>query len=231
MIKILLIEDDKDIAEILKFNLVNEGYLFKYQENAQNIIKYIEQEKPHLILLDLMLPHTNGLDICKMLKKHKSLFSIPIIMLTAKSEDSDVITGLELGADDYVIKPFSVKVLLARIRNVIRKNYTENNWKFDNITNLSWSDIEIYKERMDVYVNKIKIHLTSTEFQILSFLAENAGRVYTREQIIDAIKGVNYIVTDRTVDVQIVSLRKKLGVADYRIATIRGIGYKFDNLQ
>jgi two-component system phosphate regulon response regulator PhoB len=179
---------------------------------------------PDLIVLDLMLPGIDGLEVMKKLKEDAATQNIPTVMLTAKGEEADIVTGLELGADDYVIKPFSPRVLLARVRAVLRrKPETEKRAS----STLMIHDLEIHQGRRRVLAKGEPVDLTFTEFQILSFLAARPGWVFTRTQIVDAVRGNSYPVTDRSVDVQIVGLRKKLGSCGKYIETVRGVGYRF----
>ena len=177
-----------------------------------------------MIVLDLMLPGVDGLDVCKILKHDPLTSSIPVIMLTAKSEEADIIVGLELGADDYITKPFSPRILSARIKAVLRRRQREDH---DGSSAITIGELHIDPSRYEVSVQGMQVQLTTTEFGILLYLARRPGWVFTRYQIIDAVKGEDYIVTDRAVDVQIVSLRKKLGALGHLIETVRGVGYRF----
>jgi two-component system, OmpR family, alkaline phosphatase synthesis response regulator PhoP len=178
-----------------------------------------------LILLDLMLPGISGIDICKSLKANPRTAGIPVVMVTAKGEEADIVIGLELGADDYVVKPFSPKVLLARIKAVIRRRQTPS--ETTAVALLKCDGLEIHEGKREVHVDGKRIDLTYTEFQILHFLCARPGWVFTRYQIVDAVKGEDYPVTDRAVDVQIVGLRRKLGAYGKYIQTVRGVGYRF----
>lgn len=226
--KILIIEDDADIRELIKHNLVREGYSVSEAVDGQEGLEAAKSESFDLILLDLLLPRISGLEICKALKKDSSAADIPIIMVTAKGEESDIVIGLELGASDYVVKPFSLKVLIARIKTILQRRgasatpETGQAIKFDNL--------EIHPGKRKVIVDGKRVDLTFTEFQIIHFLASRAGWVFTRYQIIDAVKGSDYVVTDRSVDVQIVGLRKKLGPYGKYIEAIRGVGYRFSDM-
>jgi len=222
--KILVVEDDKDILELISFNLEKEGYRTYCSASGEIALSQVDNLKPDLILLDLMLPGINGLDICKQLKQSDTTKNIPIIMVTAKSEDSDVVAGLELGADDYVTKPFSPKVLIARIRTILRRSRKKPDTFHSQI--VSFRDIVIDISRHCVTVNGKNVELSATEFSILRFLAENPGWVFSRNQIIGAVKGEDYPVTERSVDVQILGLRKKLGDMGKYIQTVRGVGYR-----
>ena len=222
--KILVVEDEDDLQELLTYNLSREGYTVHCVPDGERALQRIRNDPPNLIVLDLMLPGVGGLDVCKAAKARAETRAIPIIMLTAKSEESDVVAGLELGADDYMTKPFSMKVLIARIRNVLRRRRSNNE---DGDAVVQRGDLYIHPGRHEVLVAKKSVDLTATEFQVLHYLACRPGWVFTRGQIVDAVKGEDYAVTERAVDVQMVGLRKKLGAcADY-IETVRGIGYRF----
>ena len=223
--KILVIEDDNDIRELIRYNLVRDGYQVSESSDGEDGLSKASSAPFDLILLDLMLPGINGIEICKKLKSNSRTAGIPIIMITAKGEETDIVIGLEFGADDYVTKPFCPKVLLARIKAILRRKEisatteTGMSVKFDNL--------EIHPGKREVLVDGKQIDLTFTEFQIIHFLASKPGWVFTRYQIVDAVKGEDYPVTDRSVDVQIVGLRKKLGYYGIYIETIRGVGYRF----
>ena len=221
---VLIIEDDQDIQELISYNLSKEGYRVMASETGEDGLSRARSEIPGLILLDLMLPGIDGLEVCRQLKTDQSTRNIPIIMLTAKGEESDIVTGLELGADDYVTKPFSPKVLVARIRAVVRRKAVDSD---DDSARLAIHDLAIDPGRHEVLVDGAPIQLTHTEFQILHLLARRPGWVYTRYQIVNQVRGDDAIVTDRSVDVQIVGLRKKLGEAGRYIETVRGVGYRF----
>lgn len=222
--KILVVEDEKDILELLRYNLEKEGYALSLVTSGEDALTTAIREKPDLILLDLMLPGLDGLDVCKQIKGNQHTAHIRVIMVTAKGEESDIVTGLELGADDYICKPFSPKVLVARVRTVLRgKSRAE---KGDELP-VVFEDLEINPGRFEVLVKNTKTDLTATEFQLLYFLAKRPGWVFTRQQIVDAVKGEDYAVTERSVDVQVVGLRKKLGACADLIETVRGVGYRF----
>ncbi len=222
--KILVVEDEEDILELLTFNLQKEGYRITGVSAGEEGLRAAGKEQPDLILLDLMLPGVDGLEVCRRLKGDHKTAHIPIVMLTAKSEESDVVTGLELGADDYVTKPFSPRVLIARVRSVLRRRSRQAP---DNEEAVKVHDVLIHPGRHEVLVANEPVDLTSTEFRILRFLAGRLGWVFTRDQIIDAVHGDDYPVTDRSIDVQIMWLRKKLGDAGQYIETVRGVGYRF----
>ena len=223
--KILIVEDEFDILKLIEFNIKKEGFDVIAVSDGESAIKEVRANKPDLILLDLMLPGISGLDVCHLIQKDTELSQIPILMLTAKGEESDVVRGLEAGADDYVIKPFSVKVLLARIKALLRRDFSQ---EFDKKNKpLIFDRLSIHAGKRIVKVDGKIIDLTYMEFQILFTLASHSNWVYTRTQLIDEIRGDNYIVTDRSIDFQVVGLRKKLGEASKYIKTVRGVGYRF----
>ena len=221
---VLIIEDEEDIRELVNYNLSKEGYQITSVESGDEGFKTAKAKQPNLIVLDLMLPGMDGLEICKLLKGDPKTQHIPIVMLTAKGEESDVITGLELGADDYITKPFSPKVLVARIRMILRRKSRHE--VGDNAV-LSIHEMTIHPGRHEVLIKGKQTELTLTEFKILHLLARRPGWVYTRYQIVNEIRGDEVLVTDRSVDVQIVGLRRKLGSLGKYIETVRGVGYRF----
>jgi len=224
---LLSVEDDEDIQELLRYNLVKAGFAVFLAESGEEAIEKLGGTAPDLVILDLMLPGMNGLEVCKTMKRIDSLKEIPIIMLTAKGEEIDVITGLDLGADDYVSKPFSPKVLVARIKAVLRKKTEKSASEAKEESSLIvQGSLAIDPAKYEVKVEGIKVRLTVTEFNILKLLAKREGWVFTRQQIIDAVKGYEFSVTPRAVDVHIFSLRSKLGKAGEKIESIRGIGYR-----
>ena len=222
--KILVVDDEEDILELIRHNLAREGYRIVCAATGESALTKSNNEKPDLIVLDLMLPGIDGLQVARRLKDDVRTRHIPIIMLTAKGEEADVVTGLELGADDYITKPFSPRVLIARIRAVIRRHDKNNE---DDNSIIQINEITIHPGRRSVTVNDNPVELTYTEFQVLNYLAKRPGWVFTRSQIVDAVRGSDYPVTDRSVDVQIVGLRKKLGACGDYIETVRGVGYRF----
>ena len=222
--KILIVEDEEDVMELIRYNLTKEGFRCDVAYDGRQALQKAQAMSPDLVLLDLMLPAIDGLKVCKSLKSNPQTEHIPIVMVTAKSDEADIVTGLELGADDYVTKPFSPKVLVARVRAVLRRKTTEQPGKS---TVIRIHDIQIDPGRHKVLVKDEVVELTSSEFGLLHFLAMRPGWVFTRYQIVDAIHGTDYPVTDRSIDVQVVGLRKKLGSAGKYIETVRGIGYRF----
>ena len=222
--KILVVDDEEDILELIRHNLVREGYQVACAKTGESALNKARSEALDLILLDLMLPGIDGLEVARNLKNDTKTRHIPIVMLTAKGEEADIVIGLELGADDYITKPFSPRVLIARIRAVIRRNMGKAE---DNNAPFQIHDLTIHPGKRLVEANGEPVELTYTEFQMLHFLAKRPGWVFTRFQIVDAVRGTDYPVTDRSVDVQIVGLRKKLGACGNYIETVRGVGYRF----
>ncbi|MGB6065380.1 MAG: response regulator transcription factor [Desulfomonilaceae bacterium] len=221
--KILVVDDEEDILELVRYNLAKEGYQVACVTSGEQALKEAKEGFPDVILLDLMLPGLDGLDVCRRLKNDPMTTGIPIIMLTAKDEDADIVTGLELGAEDYITKPFSPRVLLARLKACLRRRRQEEP---DETAVVRVGDLSINPTRHEVLVKGKPASLTPTEFRILHFLASRSGWVFSRDQIIRAVRGEDYPVTDRSVDVQIAGLRKKLGSAGNSIETIRGVGYR-----
>lgn len=222
--KILIVEDEEDVQELIQYNLRKNGFLCESALDGKTALAKADSYKPDLVLLDLMLPRIDGLQVCRSLKSSSTLSKIPVIILTAKGTESDVVAGLEAGADDYITKPFSPQVLLARIKAVLRRVEAPPP---SEKTTIRIHNIEIDPGRHRTFVNGKEVELTSTEFKMLHFLAARPGWVFTRYQIVDAVHGPDYPVTDRSVDVQIVGLRKKLGKAGDLIETVRGVGYRF----
>ena len=220
---IAALDDEADILELLKVNLQKAGYRFEGFQEAEDLYRYLARERPALILLDLMLPGTDGLEVCRQIRRSEDLAGIPIIMLTAKGDESDKVVGLELGADDYVTKPFSVKELVARVHAVLRRPAAGESGP-----RISVGTLVIDLDKHEVTVVGTKIDLTATEFKILQLLASRKGRVFTRDQILDHLWGNEKAVIDRTVDVHIRNLREKLGPAASLIKNIRGAGYKLE---
>ncbi len=220
---ILVVDDEEDVLELVRYNFEKEGYKVQTAVSGEEAMEKAQSKPPNLIILDLMLPGIDGLDVCKKLKANQKTGHIPVIMLTAKGEESDIVSGLEIGADDYVTKPFSPKILLARVRRLLHRTIER---QLEN-SPLKVHEILIDPARHQVSVNNKNVDLTFTEFNILYAIARRPGFVFTRYQIVDAIRGSDYIVTERAVDVQIVSLRKKLGGCGKYIETVRGVGYRF----
>ena len=224
--KILIIEDEEDILALIHFNLVKEGFRVEVATSGEEGFKKARDINPHLILLDLMLPGMDGMEVCHQLRKSPDTKDCPIIMLTAKSEEHDIVKGLEQGADDYIPKPFSAQVLLARVRAVLRRHVSPEARR-NKPQPIEIHKLYIHPGRNKVVANGKEVELTYTEFKILTVLASRPGWVFNRTQIVDAVHGEGYAVTDRAVDVQIVGLRKKLGTCGEYIETVRGVGYRF----
>jgi two-component system, OmpR family, alkaline phosphatase synthesis response regulator PhoP len=220
---ILIVEDEKDILELLRHNLEKERFRVLTSGTGEEGLKLARREHPDLVLLDLMLPGIDGLEVCRTLRSDTETRRIPIVMLTARSEDADVVAGLELGADDYITKPFQPRVLLARLRAVLRRLDESAEAAGETIHR---GELLIDTARHDVRLKGKSVPLTLTEFRILSHLARHPGRVFSRYQILDGIQGQDSFVLDRTIDVHIAALRRKLGVFGERIETVRGVGYR-----
>ena len=217
-------EDEENIQELIRYNLSKEGYQVSCVLNGEKGLDTARTEHPDLVLLDLMLPGLDGLDVCKELKRDASTQDIAVIMVTAKGDETDIVTGLELGADDYVIKPFSPKILLSRVKAVLRRKRSPAPEDKDVI---QIGDLAIHPGRHEALLENKKLDLTFTEFRILQTLAARPGWVFTRGQIVDAVRGEDHAVTDRSVDFQIVGLRRKLDHYSSYIETVRGVGYRF----
>ena len=221
---ILIVDDEPDIVELVSYNLKKEGYTVRSATSGEEGLKAAKSDVPDLIVLDLMLPGVDGLEICRILKADAKTSSVPVLILSAKGGEADVVAGLELGADDYVTKPFSPRILLARVKATLRKRMAHLP---DDSAKIRAGDIVLDPGRFEALISGHAVHLTLTEFRVLHFLARQPGWVFTRYQIVDAVKGEDYPVTDRSVDVQIVGLRKKLGEYGRCIETVRGVGYRF----
>ncbi|MBR0575558.1 response regulator transcription factor [Proteiniclasticum sp. BAD-10] len=228
--KVLIIDDEEHIVELIKYNLESNGFDTVEAYNGMDGIRLAKAEKPSLILLDLMLPIMDGLDVCKNLRRDEDTRSIPVIMLTAKSEEIDKILGLELGADDYITKPFSVRELVARIKAVLRRSGSES----EETSTYSFADVLIDYDKHQVTKNNEKVELTLKEYELLEILIRNKGKVLKRDMLLDKIWGYEYVGETRTVDVHIRHLRQKLEDDDRNpvyIETVRGIGYRFNDPQ
>jgi two-component system phosphate regulon response regulator PhoB len=222
--KITIIEDEEDIRNLLCYNLEKQGYSVSSHESGEVGLSGIRAEPPDLVLLDLMLPGIDGMEVCRRLKNDAATRDIPVIILSAKGEESDIIAGLEQGADDYLAKPFSPKILLARIRTVLRR-VTQPLPGEDDVIQVD--ELLLEPGKFTVTIAGKPLELTAGDFRLLHFLASHRGWVYTRYQIVDAIRGENYVVTERAIDVQVAGLRKKLGDYGHYIQTVRGVGYRF----
>jgi two-component system, OmpR family, alkaline phosphatase synthesis response regulator PhoP len=222
--QILVVEDEEDILELVAYNLAKTGYEVHRATTGEEGLRVVYANKPDLVVLDLMLPEIDGLEVCRRIKRDPRTREIPIVMLTAKGEEADIVAGLEIGADDYITKPFSPRVLMARINAVLRRREQGDASANEEI---AIHDLVIRPGRREVLLGGQPIELTFTEFGVLHLLARRPGWVFTRYQIVDAIRGEHYAVTERAVDVQIAGLRKKLGSAGDYVQTVRGVGYKF----
>lgn len=223
---ITIVDDEEDIVKLVSHHLKREGFKVKEFHNGRDFLSYIESVVPDLAVLDIMLPGIDGLEICRILKNKSTTASVPIIMLTAKAAEADVVVGLELGADDYIVKPFSPRELVARVKTVLRRTGAKESE--DNIIKIG--PLTINTEKYEVSVDNDKVLLTTTEFKILEVLAEGKGRVFTRDQLLKKKRlwGDDKLVYDRTIDVHIKNLREKLGAAGNMIKTVRSIGYKLE---
>lgn len=223
--KLLVIEDEEDILALIHYNLIKAGYEVDTATSGEEGLQKALQGKPELVVLDLMLPNIDGFEVCRRLRASEELTNVAIVMLTAKGEEEDIVAGLELGADDYLPKPFSPQVLLARIKAVLRRKSADSQSQEEETIRVRDLSIDLGRNR--VLATGQEVQLTVTEFKLLCKLAARPGWVFTRNQIVDAVHGEGYAVTDRSVDVQIVGLRKKLGPCGEYIETVRGVGYRF----
>lgn len=225
---VLVVDDEQEILELVKYNLVKDGYEVACVFSGEDALSTTRSTMPDIVILDLMLPGVDGLEVCRRLKIDPATAHIPVVMLTAKGGEADIVAGLELGAADYVTKPFSPRVLLARVKAVLRRDASQSE---DEAAVIRIKELALHPGRHQVYVQDRPVELTATEFRILRFLAKRPGWVFTRQQIVDAAQGddvfvTDRFVTDRSVDVHIVSLRRKLGSVGAYIETVRGVGYR-----
>ncbi|NIP37886.1 MAG: response regulator transcription factor [Candidatus Dadabacteria bacterium] len=223
---VVIVDDEQDIVELVSHHLKREGFLVKEFSRGREFFSYLESILPDLIILDIMLPGIDGLEICKILKNKQKTAHIPIIMLTAKAAEADVVVGLELGADDYVVKPFSPRELVARVKSVFRR--LDKKESEEDVVKIG--PLSVNPDKYEVIVDGKSINLTTTEFKILEVLTERKGSVFSRDQLLKKKRlwGDDKLVYDRTIDVHIKNLREKLGVAGHMIKTIRGVGYKLE---
>lgn len=231
--QILVIEDDPDIQELLRFTLEKEGFGVMQALSAEEGLSKLHRAKADLVVLDIMLPGMSGMDVLRRLKGDVNFSSVRIIMASARSEDPDVVLGLEMGADDYVVKPYSPRVLVARIRRLLRQDTgpspqstTGNNIGSDSTGEASFGPFRLIPERHAAWADERRLDLSATEYALLELFVRNPGIVFSRTRLITAVRGQDHAVTDRAVDVQILGLRKKLGPADDWIETVRGVGYR-----
>ncbi len=223
---ILVVDDEKDITEIVAYNLSKEGFEVHVCGDGESALSKCRALHPDLVVLDVMLPGMDGIEVCRALRRDERTSAIPVVLLTAKGEESDVVLGLGVGADDYVPKPFSVKELVARIRALLRRRQREIDDEDRSVVRIG--DLTVDSVRHEVVAGKKTIALTLTEFKLLRYLASHAGRVFTRSEILDRVIGEDVYVVDRNIDVHVRSIRKKLGKLAAHIVTVRGVGYKFD---
>ncbi len=223
--RILVVDDEEDLLELVRYNLAKDGYLVECVTTGEEALKAARREPPDLIVLDWMLPSVDGLEVCRRLKGEARTRDVPIVMLTAKGEEGDMIAGLERGADDYIAKPFSPRVLSARVRALLRRGEARKRSEME--TTIDVHELSIHPGRHEATLAGRPVELTYTEFALLQFLARRPGWAFTRTQIVDAVKGEDYPVTERSVDVQVAGLRKKLGTFGSYIETVRGVGYRF----
>ena len=221
--KILVVDDEADIVELVRYNLAQEGFEVICASSGEAALEMVSKEKPSLVVLDLMLVGISGLKVCKRIKGDPATKAVQVVMLTAKGEDSDIVTGIEAGADDYVTKPFSPKVLIARVKLALRKAASQK----EKGKHIEADEIVIDTERFEVLVEGKPVEMTFTEFNVLLALARHRGRVFSRYDIIDAVRGDDYIATERAIDVQITAIRKKIAPFGKYIETVRGVGYRF----
>ena len=225
--RILVVEDDRDIQELLRYHLEKHGYLVEGVANGAQVAAAVKKFTPDLVLLDLMLPGMDGLEVCRMLKANPASAAIPVIMVTARGEEADIVTGLELGAIDYICKPFRPREVMARVKAGLRR-VTEAR---DDKAAVAYLGLRIDPAHHAVTIDGQPVELTAGEFRLLHYLAKRPGRVFTRDQIIDGCRGDDYSVTDRAVDVQVVGLRRKLGDYGQYVETVRGVGYRMKGLE
>jgi DNA-binding response OmpR family regulator len=222
--RILVVDDEKDLLDLISYNLKRSGYDTLIARDGNEAIAIATREKPDLILLDLMLPGIDGTEVARRLKNNAETSGVPIIMITAKSEETDVVVGLTIGADDYVTKPFSTKILLARVASVLRRGDTGSVTPEGALLKAGPLTIDVSKH--EVLVDSMPVRLTLTEFRLLVALVSAKGRVLSRDQLLDKAIGEGIIVTDRAIDVHVTAIRKKLGIASYLVHTVRGVGYR-----
>jgi two-component system phosphate regulon response regulator PhoB len=220
---VLIVEDEEDIAELLEYNLERQGYFVDCAGTGEEGLDLTRETSPDLLILDLMLPGLSGMEVCRQLKRDARTEKIPVLMLTAKGEEEDIVAGFEAGADDYVTKPFRPKVLLARVKALLRRGGAKPAGEDEVLT---VDNLTIHPGRFEVHRDEEAVSLTRTEFRILHYLASRPGWVFSRSQIVKAVHGDDYPVTGRAVDVQVAALRKKLGEAGGLIQTVRGVGYR-----
>jgi two-component system phosphate regulon response regulator PhoB len=222
MERVLIVDDDADILRLVSYNLAQAGFEVVTAENGRSALELVQRQPPDLIILDVMLPDVDGLEVCRTLRGHDVSRKIPIIMLTARSEEIDRVVGFELGADDYVMKPFSPRELVLRVKSILRRTHV------DRTEMLRFGNIQIYPERRQCFVGKEPISLTVKEFDLLYELMRARGNVLTRESLMDHVWGYHGDATSRTLDTHVRRLREKLGTEGNRVETVRGVGYRME---
>lgn len=222
---ILVVEDEEDIASVLSYNLEQDGYTVDTLNSGDEVLPFLDAVRPDLILLDVMIPGMDGFEVCKSLKATPEFQSIPVIFITAKMLERNIISGLEIGADDYIVKPFSISVVLSRINAVLRRSNQTAHGPSDQ-SDIQIGSLTIDQNKMTVFSHHVPIDLTTTEYKVMEVMIKKPGWVFNRSQLLDACKGDDSFVTDRSIDVLMVSIRKKLGDQAYLIETIRGVGYR-----
>ena len=223
MSKICVVEDERDMASLVAHNLEKERFEAQVFHDGESFLESLNEAVPDLVILDLMLPKVGGLDVCRMMRADEKTRSVPVIMLTAKGTELDIVLGLELGADDYIVKPFSVRELVARVRAILRRS---EDTKSDDV--LVFKELSVDRDGFQVKAGGRSVDLTYAEFEILSLLASRPGKVFTRQQLIETTGDMNRVITPKTVDVQVAHIRSKLGEYGELIKTVRGVGYKID---
>ena len=225
--KILIIDDEEDIVTLVKYNLEQEGYTVHFQYDGKNAIQTITSLKPDLIILDIMIPYGDGFELCKEIRATYGIDTIPILLVTAKTQDHSIITGLEIGANDYITKPFSIHILIARVRSQLRQDSRSTS---SDASIIKYNSLELNANTFQLKLDNEDVFLSASEFKLLQTLLKKPGRVYSRDQLIELTKGENYYITDRAIDVLMVSLRKKLKHYASSIKTVRGLGYRFEKV-
>lgn len=227
---IFIVEDEADIGDLIRFHIEREGFTAEVIHSGRIALEAIRRQAPRLVVLDLMLPDLDGLEVCRRLKWDEKTRNVPILIVSAKGEESDIVAGLELGADDYVTKPFSPKILMARLRNVIRRYEAEQTAPEGDrqILRLADGELQIDLDKYTVELKGSPVDFTRTEFAILRCLATRPGFVRTRDQIISSVHGDSAVLTSRTVDVHVTAIRRKLGHLGTMVKTVRGVGYRLD---
>ena len=226
--KVFIVEDEPDLRDTLKYNLENEGFSVEAFSNGEAFLGSVDKNKPNLVILDLMLPGVSGLDVCRELRSNENYDGIGVVMLTAKSEEIDRIVGFELGADDYVTKPFSVRELILRIKAILkRKTISSHSENVDSNESKEFGKLKIDADSHEVFIDNNEIILTALEFKLLKHLVDRRGRVQTRDQLLSDVWGYSAQITTRTVDTHVKRLREKLGIMGKHVETIRGVGYRF----